>query len=505
MKQKFFIVLALLFLALILIGLNAASYVQKAKADDTELRPNRSTYNLGATGTRAFYDFLKESGYNVNRWRKPISDIGYFDSSVVSTFVVVGRVRREFTNDEITKLMNWVSSGGRLVIIDRDPPNEMVASTSFYSLVISGGEKSMSDIEKETMLFSVDPSSQTQMTAETKAARVLQPSGLTLGVNAIQSSKFASSIMFSRMKSTDEVEDETSEEAESTFSDTEDANADISESPVSPPNENVSENSNAGDVTVERDAQNSTDETEDIEEAEESGDEKEPALLAPVAHIGNGGKTLLVDFPFDSGRIVFLSDPYIVANGGIRLADNVQLAANIVGSKAGIIAFDEYHQGYSNNENRMLAYFAGTPIVPIFLQLLVLTAVIFFSQSRRFARALPLGEPNRLSKLEYISAMAQLQRRTKAFDLAIENIYSDFRRRIARLVGVDNHSTSREDLAELISERTEYSAKEIDELMFKCEDIMVGEPTTKREVVQITGKLREIEKRLGVVRQRRKR
>jgi hypothetical protein len=59
----------------------------------------------------------------------------------------------------------------------------------------------------------------------------------------------------------------------------------------------------------------------------------------------------------------------------------------------------------------------------------LLIGLIFFSQSRRFARPLPPDEPNRLSKLEYVAAMAQLQQTTKGYDLAIENIYTDFRRR----------------------------------------------------------------------------
>ncbi len=98
--------------------------------------------------------------------------------------------------------------------------------------------------------------------------------------------------------------------------------------------------------------------------------------------------------------------------------------------------------------------------------------------------------------------MAELQQRTKAFDLAIENIYSDFRRRVARLVGVDNFTTSRQDLAKLIAERANLNAGEIENLMFKCEDIIRGEPTNKKEVLQIISRLREIEEILGL--QRRK-
>ena len=122
--------------------------------------------------------------------------------------------------------------------------------------------------------------------------------------------------------------------------------------------------------------------------------------------------------------------------------DNAQLAINVVASREGIIAFDEYHQGYGADSNRFFRFFAGTPVIPVFIQLALLVGLIFFSQSRRFARAVPAPEPSRLSKLEYVSAMAELQQRTKGYDLAIENIYTDFRRRVSRLVGVDALKTS---------------------------------------------------------------
>ena len=99
--------------------------------------------------------------------------------------------------------------------------------------------------------------------------------------------------------------------------------------------------------------------------------------------------------------------------------------------------------------------------------------------------------------------MAQLQQRTKAFDLAIENIYKDFRRRVSRLVGVDNHSTSPRRSGKIVAERSKLSAEEIEDLMFKCEDIIHGEPTNKKEVVALTSKLRELENELGLQRRRK--
>ncbi|MEZ5345903.1 MAG: DUF4350 domain-containing protein [Pyrinomonadaceae bacterium] len=498
MKQKFLIFIALIFLVTILIGLNAATYVQTEKEPDSELRPNRSTYNVGATGTRALYDLLAESGFRVTRWRDPVSKLGNFDANVVGTFVIVGKIRRDFTDEEMTILLDWVSSGGRLVVIDRDPPTELISTTANYSIDVSGGETSMPQIEKDTLLFSVDPADQNQMTAETKAARSTQPTVFTSGLNGVQSSKFASTINIKRLivEEEDENSDDTIPEEQTV--ETEDNTAPLSTRPLERAPDSNENSSEISPTTA------STPPPSEISEDEPPASSFYNSMTAPVIHLANDKKSLLADFPFGSGQIVFLTDPYIFANGGIRLADNVQLAVNVLGARYGVIAFDEFHQGYSNNENMILAYFSGTPVAAIFLQIIVIIAFIMFSRSRRFARPLPPNEPNRLSKLEYVSAMAQLQQRTKAYDLALENIYSDFRRRVSRMVGVDNHTTSRRALSKLIAERTKYESAEIEDLLFKCEDISVGEPTNKREIVKLSGKIREIEAALGLKRRRRK-
>ena len=164
---------------------------------------------------------------------------------------------------------------------------------------------------------------------------------------------------------------------------------------------------------------------------------------------------------------------------------------------------DEYHQGFGNDENRLLTYFSGTPVVAIFLQFAALIALVLFSRGRRFARALPPREKDRLSKLEYIAAMAQLQSRTRAYDLAIENIYTDFRRRVARFFGVDNFTVSKEEFAVLIGKRIGENPAEIVDLMEKCEDVMHGDGAKKRDVLDAVKRMREIEEALGLERGRK--
>jgi hypothetical protein len=186
------------------------------------------------------------------------------------------------------------------------------------------------------------------------------------------------------------------------------------------------------------------------------------------------------------------------------MADNVRLAVNLVTSRPGLIAFDEYHHGYGTNNNRLFQYFEGTPVIMIFVQVALLIALVFVSQSRRFARPVPEKETDRLSKLEYVSAMAQLQQRTRAYDLAIENIYSDFRRRVSSLVGLDNTTATRRELSIRIAERTGGDPRVIEELLFKCEDVIIGEPVDRKTTVSLIEQLRAIEDKLGLKRAARK-
>lgn len=499
MKEKLLIFLALALLIIILIGLNAASYVQKEQIPDSEASPNRSTYNIGATGTRAFYDFLAETGHQVTRWQDvPPSSADFDKSHHPQTFVIIGQIRREFEDREISNLLAWVYyDGGRLVIIDRSPPEKLLATASDWRI---------STILGDVPFLETDPANLQQMTLETAAAKPVQPTLFTDQVSAVQTSRFASSVAIDRISA--EEEETFSDEA---FSDvpTDDESGE-NQTPVQDDDEITDEETESApgpglgsgqDQLVFPDS--TPDSTEPSSMITDEVVPAKPPLTAPVIHLSDGTKNILAHYPYGAGQIVFLTDPYIVSNGGIGLVDNALLASNVVARSDGLIAFDEYHQGFGAGNNLLISYFSGTPVVAFFLQLAALIAFVFYSQSRRFARPLPAAEPNRLSKLEYVGAMAALQQRTKAFDLAIENIYKDFRRRVSKMLGVDNFITPRGQLAKLISERSRLSSDEIDELMFKCEDITHGEKTNKRETVQLIGRLRELENEIGLRRNKR--
>jgi len=516
MRQKLFIILGLAVLIVILIGLNAVSYTQKEKELDSEFYPNRSTYNLGSTGARAFFDLLTETGRKPVRWQNAPGELLLNNKNKPATFVIIGQTRQEISGEDTVAILRWVSEGGKLVIIDREPPAELVKTSANWNIIFN--------TQFSQPYYTTDASDQKQMTTGVRAAKPIQPTIYTKGINAVQTSMFATSINFEHL-SGEEIEKKTNRRTSKptpfpTFSK---ATPKYEPPPKSFPTSNS--NQAADDDEDYGLGSGSDSETTDEEtEIRVKAPTPKPVLKsppatpaptvkyettapsAPVVHLNTDGRNVLVDVSYGSGQIVFLSDPFIVANGGINLVDNAQLAINVVASREGIIAFDEYHQGYGTNNNQLFRFFAGTPVIPIFLQLALILGLIFLSQSRRFARAVPETEPNRLSKLEYVSAMAELQQRTKGYDLAIENIYTDFRRRVSRLVGVDALKTRRQDLALLIAERLpDEKPDELEQLMQRCEDVMHGDKTNKKEVLRLTARLREIEEKLGLQRRKRQR
>jgi hypothetical protein len=223
----------------------------------------------------------------------------------------------------------------------------------------------------------------------------------------------------------------------------------------------------------------------------------EAASNAPVVYLGDLEGALLVDYPYGAGRIVLLSDPYLVANNGIALSDNLKLALNMVSARDGLIAFDEYHQGRGVTENAVIAYFKGTPVLPIFGQLVLIILLLLWTRGRRFARPLPVSRIDRRSKLEFVTSMAELQERSRAFDLAIENIYSRTRRVLARYGGVD-YNSPRSEIAARVASRSNVDAHKLETLMRQCEETINGRPVTWRQSIDMVRRLREVERSLGL-------
>ena len=198
-------------------------------------------------------------------------------------------------------------------------------------------------------------------------------------------------------------------------------------------------------------------------EKKEDFDDEEAASKssnAPVVHLSDATGGVLVDYIYGSGTITLLSDPYIVSNSGIVLADNVQLAINTVAPYQGLIAFDEFHQGRGVTENAIAGYFSGTPVLAFAAQLAALILFLIGPEHVASADCYRFRIPT-AAELLSLSHRCLSCRSAQAYDLAIENIYSRTRRVLARHTGVD-YNSSRAVIASRVAARSTVKQVELE-------------------------------------------
>jgi uncharacterized protein DUF4350 len=454
MRQRITIILTFVAIIGALVILNTLTYVKQEKLQDSEIVPNRSTYHGGPTGARALHDFLSEAGYKVMRWREAPEKLLGEAGNKVATFVVIGSTQLPFSEEQTRGLHAWIARGGCFVLIDRDPDPRLLPRTDQWAVT-----SKMLDFPG----FDLDPADATAMTRDMKPLNPVQPTRYTHNVASVLPSRFAGRITVV-----------------------------LQERPV---------------VKRAGWAQAAVEPSSDDEEFEEDEGEPPPAVgigpaeaevsKAPVVHLADGDGALLVDYAYGSGRVVVLSDPYFVTNRGILADDNLQLAINTITAYDGLIAFDEYHQGRGITRNAFASYFSGTPVLAIGAQLVLLVLLVLWTNARRFARPLPLPQVDRRSSLEFVASMAELQERSRAFDLAIENIYTRTRRVLARYAGL-SYNSSRSEIAARVASRSTIDAHQLETLMRQCEDTINGEPINWRQALDLVRRLRALERRLGL-------
>ena len=467
MKSRLLILLSVVLLVAVLAALNAASYVRVERERETEMLPDRSTMNSGGTGTRALFEYLRESGANAARWHQPMAALAGSDRP--ESFVIVGPTRHSIEKSDADLILNWVSAGGRLVLVDREPNPLLLPSVGRWRVFAQTVE--FPDLGS-------DPHDAENMTRGVPLVTPAQPTAITRNVSEVTRSRFASRLHIFH-----------------------------SEAPP-PPARPVGGGAARAVVTPV------PEETQDIRVSESddpppppaptprAAREKAPDAHAPVVHVpdGRGGEgALVVDYAYGRGRIVVLSDPYVASNAGVNRADNLFLAAGVVtGGLRGRVAFDEFHQGYGEKQNQLFAYVRGTPILWMFGQGALVALALMWTRGRRFARAVPVPARDRRSKLEFVSSMAELQQRARAYDLAVENVYQRTRRALARYAGLPA-TAGPAQLAERVAARSGRDRAALEATLRDCEAAAGGARLDARRALRLERELRELERDLRLL------
>lgn len=471
MKRHFGIIVTVVLVLVVLIALNAAGTITLDRPPEDEYLPIRSSYNAGPTGTRALYQLLEESGYEVERWRETYKDLNLAGSNAKgASLVVVGPflLGTELEPEETNELKKWVAKGGRLLIASRDPRAQFQDNYIHAQIPTPA-------VNKDEKNPAASPPVE-----EKSDLLISQPTELTRDVRGLVVSKWAARLSFH--PPTAESKKETSEDVDE-------------ETLPPPPPPPPPRPAPSGQPTTSPSTSPPTS-TQDVPGGVPLSFEPYGDLSTPVIHLGDSKGAVLAEFEYGEGRVIFLSDPFVMANNGIARGANLNLMLNLMDALGGTqrkIFFDEYHHGYRSQGNALMNYFRGTPVPWVAAQLLLIAVLIVYTFGKRFARPLPMPQTDRHSPLEFVSSMASLQQAAQARDLALENIYPRFKTRLCRTLGLPSTAAPQTIIARL-KRRVAVTESEVELLRIfsESERALRGERLDDQRLIELVASMRRI-------------
>jgi hypothetical protein len=159
------------------------------------------------------------------------------------------------------------------------------------------------------------------------------------------------------------------------------------------------------------------------------------AIAKPVLRDRYG--TVISQFTLDSpketvrerGRIILATTPYLAANAYQEFRPNYELLSKLVNQDRQQILVDEYIHGYIDRESRLdtktgdvFAYLTNTPLVIVFVNLLLGILVSIWQQNRRFGKVTIPKLPEIDNSEAYIQALGGVLRQANSSEFVLQNI-----------------------------------------------------------------------------------
>ncbi|MDQ6712911.1 MAG: hypothetical protein M3Z28_06930, partial [Candidatus Dormibacteraeota bacterium] len=201
------------------------------------------------------------------------------------------------------------------------------------------------------------------------------------------------------------------------------------------------------------------------------------------------GDAMAVRMAVGSGQLIAMSDPLILCNGYLRLADNGRFAADLIAltPNGGAVLFDEFHHGQIAGNVPAATAWVLTP----WGAALALAVIVIFAglalRGRAFGPPIPLRQAADRSSAEYATAVGSLLHRTGARRVTLETLLSATRRTVAERVGVGS-ATPSTLLLEKIAQRSPGAAAELS----RAEAELPAATTSEGAVLEMARRLHDL-------------
>jgi hypothetical protein len=227
----------------------------------------------------------------------------------------------------------------------------------------------------------------------------------------------------------------------------------------------------------------------------------ERADALPLLVTGQGA--LAMEVGLGQGRVLLVASPAFLTNSGLRDADQARLALNLITllPPGSTVWIDEWHHGERASQpagGGLAAWLARTPAGRA---VLFTVGVIFLAialAGRRFGRPVPLArEQARRAPLEYVTALANLNRRAGHRRALMHSYHSSLKRALGRRYRLDPDLPDPEYVAQIARYNPRLDAPALLDLLRQ----LSGRGYRETELVQLARKaadwMRAVERGTG--------
>jgi hypothetical protein len=225
--------------------------------------------------------------------------------------------------------------------------------------------------------------------------------------------------------------------------------------------------------------------------------------------------SVITQFQLAKGRIIIATTPYIAANAYQDFQPNHELLAELVTKDRQQILVDEYIHGYTDRKpvidpitgdvktddensdnNDTLSYLASTPLIVVFINLLLGILVLAWQQNRRFGNVVIPKTPAVENSEAYIQALGGVLRQANSSEFVLQNIG-----KAEQLSWQQKLGLGKERLVEsqvLITAWENQVKLPTDDLRFVLQLTAEARRTNPAELIVWLTKIREIDRQLGI-------
>jgi hypothetical protein len=168
-----------------------------------------------------------------------------------------------------------------------------------------------------------------------------------------------------------------------------------------------------------------------------------PQEISRTAILSDRSGSIITQFKLDKGQIIIATTPNLAANAYQDFRPNYELLAELVTKNRQQILVDEYIHGYIDRTRQStidpktgkvlpeeqtddvgdaLGYLASTPLIIVFLNLVLGILILVWQQNRRFGKIIIPKLPEIDNSEAYIQALGGVLRQANSSDFVLQNI-----------------------------------------------------------------------------------